>query len=102
MRRVKYSQSFFEEFATLLEQGIDRFGPTVVAAKRKKALDTISGILACYPRRSVDPGLGICAYQVRTTPFVVLYDFDDDELRIHLVIHASADRTSVDLSAIVW
>jgi plasmid stabilization system protein ParE len=102
MRRVRYSRSFFEEFATLLEQGVDRFGPTVVAAKRAALLDTINRVLARHPKRPVDPDLGMCAYQVRKSPFVVLYDYDEDELRVHLVIHASSDRTQVDLSKVVW
>ena len=58
--------------------------------------------LAHYPISQVDPVIGICAYQVRTTPIVVLYDYDDAELRIHMLIHAAADRTQVDLSAVVW
>lgn len=102
MRRIRYSQSFYEEFAILLEQGVDRFGPAVVAAKRARVLDTISNMLARHPRRAVEPVLGICAFQVRTTPFVVLYDYDDDELRVHLVIHVSADRAQVNLSAVIW
>ena len=102
MRSIRYSQSFYEELATLLEQGIDRFGPAVVAQKRADVLGTIKDYLAHHPRRPVDDVLGICAYQVRTVPFVILYDYDDSELRVHLVIHASADRTQVDLGAVVW
>jgi plasmid stabilization system protein ParE len=102
MRRIRYSKSFLDEFANLLEQGVDRFGPTVVAAKRAKVLDTIRNIIARHPKRTVDADLGLCAYQVQTTQFVVLYDYDEDELRIHLVIHASTDRTQADMSAIVW
>ena len=36
---------------------------------------------------------------VAKTPFVLLYD--DAELRIHMIIHASADRTPIDLSRVV-
>ncbi len=46
--------------------------------------------------------LGICAYHVTATPFVLLYDYDDTELRIHLIIHAKADRAQIDLSAVEW
>ncbi len=102
MRSIRYSLSFYDEFASLLEQGIDRFGPAVVAQKRADVLRTILDFLAHYPVRAIDPVLGICAHQVRTVPFVILYDYDDSELRIHLVIHAAADRTLVDLGAVVW
>ncbi len=101
MRNVRLSKSFRDEFARLLAQGV-RFGPRVVADKNRRVVDVIENILAPNPKRPSDPLLGICAYHVAKTPFVVLYDFDDSELRVHLIIHAKADRTLIDLSAVVW
>ena len=72
MRSIRYSQSFFDELATLLEQGVDRFGPAVVAQKRADVLCTIKDFLAHHPVRTIDAVLGICAYQVRTAPFVIV------------------------------
>ena len=102
MRAIRYSQTFFEELAELLEQGVGRFGIRVVAEKRNLVLTTIKNAIAQFPVRPVDPVLGVCCYHVRKTPFVVFYDFDATELRVHLVIHASADRTQVDLMKVVW
>ena len=102
MRTIRLSRSFSDELANLLKQGRPKFGARVVAEKRALVFRAIETTLAQFPIRPVDPILGICAYFVRRTPFVVLYDYDDDELRIHLVIHASADRTQIDLSAVVW
>ena len=31
-----------------------------------------------------------------------IYDFDEDELRIHLIVHGSADRRNIDLKTVVW
>ena len=86
----------------LLDQGIDRVGARVVAQKRALLFDKIKIHLAEFPVRKIDPDIGICAYPVSKTPFVVLYDYDNAELRVHLVIHAHADRTKVDLSKVVW
>ena len=102
MRSIRYSRTFHDELADLLDQAIDRFGATGVAQKRDEVFRTIEGYLAHFPIRSIDPVLGICTCPVKTAPFVLLDDHDDTELRIHLVIHERADRTLVDLSVVVW
>lgn len=102
MRDIRYSRSFYEELAVLLEQGIDRFGVRVVAQKRDAVFKSVSDFLVRYPVRPVDPSVGICTYPVTGTPFVLLYDYDDAELRIHLVIHARADRSRLDLGRVDW
>ena len=101
MRNVRLSKSFRDEFARLLAQGV-RFGPRVVADKNRRVVDAIERVLVTNPKRPIDPLLGICAYHVAKTPFVLLYDYDEHELRVHLVIHAKADRALIDLSTVVW
>ena len=102
MREIRYSRTFYAELAELLEQGIDRFGPKVVAEKRAKVLDTISNFLVHHPVRTADAIIGKCAYHVTGTPFLLIYDYDDAELRIHLVVHASADRKPFDPASVEW
>ena len=102
MRRIRLSRTYQHELEELLEQGIPRFGLAVVEQKRDLVNDTIEQFLARHPRRPVDPVLGIWSYPVTDAPFVLLYDFDDHELRIHLIIHESADRTLIDLATIEW
>ena len=34
--------------------------------------------------------------------FVVLYDFDDSELRVHFIFHEHADLRDVDVAAVEW
>lgn len=102
MRVLRYSKSFHIELAVLLAQGVNRFGHLVVAQKRALVIQTIENALANHPRRPIDPVLGISAYHVHKTPFVLLYDYDDNELRVHLIIHANADRSFIDLSTVVW
>ena len=102
MRSIRLSRSFNEELVALLEQGLPRFGAKVVAEKRALVFRTIQHFLAEYPVRTVDPDIGLCAYPVTTTPFVLIYDYDDSELRIYLIIHGAADRSKIDLTSIAW
>jgi hypothetical protein len=102
MRVVRYSQTFYEELATLLEQGVARFGARVVTRKRDQVFKTITAFLVHFPVRSIVPDFGICSYHVTGTPFVLLYDYDDVELRIHLIIHGSDDRSRINLANVEW
>jgi hypothetical protein len=101
-RRIRLSRTFEIESNLLLQQGIPRFGRGVVEQKRDLIARTIEQFRLRHPVRPIDPVIGICAYPVAKTPFVLLYDYDDAELRIHLIVHASADRTAIDLSSVVW
>lgn len=102
MRRVRFSKTYGNEFEALLSQGLRHFSVKIVQSKRQLVRATIHQFLVRHPARPVDPVLGICAYEVSNTPFVLLYDYDDAELRVHFVIHKSADRTKIDLSKIDW
>ena len=102
MRSIRLSRSFNDELVALLEQGVLRFGTKVVAEKRALVFRTIQHFLAEYPVRTVDPYIGLCTYAVTGTPFVLIYDYDDNELRIHLIIHGAADRTQIDLATFKW
>ena len=100
-RRIRVSKTYQEELEGLLEQGILRFGAEVVEEKRDRVNETI-GYLADYPRRPKDRLLDIWSYQISDVPFVLLHDFDESELHVHLIVHASADRTQIDLSSVEW
>ena len=102
MRTVKTSLTFYDELEKLLDQASPRFGKRVLDQKRALIFQAIEDHILFYPRRPVDPVLGIFAYSVSRTPFVLLYDFDDKELRMHLIIHGKADRTKIDLKSVVW
>ena len=103
MRDVRLSRTFFEQLHTLLEQGYPRFGAAVVAEKRNRVFAFIESYLAYFPsaKRS-DPISHLTAHGVDKTPFVILYDYDDLELRIHFIVHKSADRSKIDLSSAEW
>ena len=103
MRSVRYSKTFTDEFETLLDQGEARFGSTVVDSKKRLVRSTITGHLATFPLTGhIEPAHGLYTYAVRRSPFVLLYDFDDAELRIHMVVHKGADRTTLDPATVEW
>ena len=74
MRTVKISRSFYDELSHLLQQGLPKFGALVVAEKRALVIATIENHLVRFPKRRPDPKLGVCAYPITKTPFVLLYD----------------------------
>jgi plasmid stabilization system protein ParE len=102
MRRIRLSKTYDDELEALLEQGIPGFGVRVVRASRNRVERAIEQTLVQHPRRPIDPQLGVCTYHVSKTPFVLLYDYDDRELRVHLIIHGSMDRAAIDLTKVVW
>lgn len=103
MRQVRRSVSYMDEFRRLLRQGLARFGYLVVEEKGALVDACIEQMLANNPAtRRRDPEIGFYTYPVTGTPFVLVYDFDDSELRIHYIFHASADRSTLDLTDIEW
>lgn len=103
MRSIRYSRTFTDELETLLDQGEPKFGVAVVDSKKQLVRRTITKHLVDYPKTGhLEPEHGLFIYTVRRTPFVLIYDFDDAELRIHMVVHKSADRTTLDPSTVEW
>lgn len=103
MRLLRYSKTFALQLAELLEQGIDRFGPRVIAVKRQAVLDTARNYVAAHPNsRQPDHALGLRRYPVSRTPIVLLYDFDDAEVRNHFIVHHSASLDDLDAKSAQW
>jgi hypothetical protein len=102
MRRVRISKTFIAQLNELVEQGFPRFGTRVVTEKRELVFKTITDYLAQYPRRPQHPILRLCVYPVSKTPFKLLYDFDDAELRVHFIVHKNASLDDLDPTSAVW
>jgi plasmid stabilization system protein ParE len=103
MRRIVRSRTSFEQLQRLLEFGAMKFGARVTAEKLM-ALDwTVETHLAEFPGTGkTEMSNQLYSYAVSRTPFVVLYDFDDLELRVHFIVHARSDRSRIDPSDVVW
>jgi plasmid stabilization system protein ParE len=103
MRTVVFSVTARDQLRNLLAQGIPKFGLRVVAEKRDRVYAVIDNHLAHFPGvKQADRNLGLVVYSVSRTPFSVLYDYDDRELRVHFVIHSRADLSGIDPGAVVW
>ena len=102
MRRIRLSRTFAEELARLCEQGVERFGFATIERSKERVRAAIETRLVHNPVRQPHPVVGLCTYHVDRTPFTLFYDHDDDELRIHIVVHARSDWSRVDLSQIEW
>ena len=102
MRRVRISQTFRDQLDELIAQGFPKFGERVVTEKRNLVLDLINGHLARHPRRPRDSQHGMCVYTVSKTPFVLIYDYDDHELRVLFIFYGSDDLRRLDPSTVEW
>lgn len=103
MRLVRYSATFHDQLRTLLDQGLPLFGAALIAKKRDLLRHSIERHLAQFPRtKRPDPQLNLTVYPVSGTPFIVLYDFDDTELRVHFVFHYHSDLRDLDPSSAQW
>ena len=103
MRRVVRSRTYVTQLKDLLDQGIDRFGIAIVEQKLARIDQTLEIFLARHPRaKPPHPELGVRVYPIKSTPFVVLYDFDDTVLRVHFIFHQNASLDAIDPNAAEW
>lgn len=96
------SRTYDRERDVLLADGSERFGPEVADVKKKRIEHVIERFLLFYPVRSPDPIVELVVYRISKTPFVLVYDYSDTELRIHHIVYARMSRTSVKNLAIEW
>jgi plasmid stabilization system protein ParE len=103
MRRIVRSRTYTRQLQDLIEFGADRFGVLVANDKLAELDRTVRQHLAFFPGTGKrDRRLGLRSHAVSRTPFVVLYDFDDEELRLHFVVHKRADRRRLDPGDVEW
>ena len=103
MRRIRRSITFVEQLERLLEQGIAKFGLGIADEKRHRLEVMIDTYLVRHPRMGLrDDALGLYVYPITNAPFVVIYDFDEDELRLYAVLHQRADRRRFDPTTVQW
>jgi hypothetical protein len=90
-------------FETLLAQGLPRFGFRVISEKQQIVDRVIDTYLAAHPQSGFwDPHRKVCHYPISGTPFTVVYEYDDDELRVLFIVHQRADRRRLDPSDVEW
>jgi len=100
--RVIRSRTYVAQLKTFLAQGTETFGAAVAERTLARIDRTIEQHLARYSKKSIDDGLGLYTYAIGRTPFVLIYDFDEHELRVHFIVPARADRTRIDPKSADW
>ncbi|MGO9486431.1 MAG: hypothetical protein ACLPX9_17950 [Rhodomicrobium sp.] len=103
MRRVRRSRTAVHGLQTLLAQGLPKFGFDVIAGKLQILDRVIDTYLAENPQNGFrDPRYKFYYYPVSGTPFTVVYEYDDAELRVLFIVHQRADRRGLDPAAVEW
>ena len=103
MRRIVYSNTFDRQLADYIEQGELTFGIAVANEKKALVYATIRDTLAINPAiKQPDRSLRLVTYPISRTPFYILYDYDDDELRVHFIYLRGKPLDSIDPTAVEW
>jgi plasmid stabilization system protein ParE len=83
MRAVRYAQFAESSLRALLAQGALKFGVDVADEKRLLLRSCVSTYLAEFPHHGLKTtGQTFRHYPVTDTPFTLVYDYDDAELRV--------------------
>jgi plasmid stabilization system protein ParE len=103
MRAVRYAQSAEASFQILLAQGAEKFGVDVADEKRLLLRACVSSYLATYPHHGLrTPGQTFRHYPVADTPFTVVFEYDDAEVRVLFIVHQRADRRQLNRADVAW
>jgi hypothetical protein len=103
MRTVRYARSAEAAFQILLAQGAAKFSVDVVDEKRLLLRTCVGNYLAEYPHHGLrTPGKTFRHYPVDNTPYTVVFDYDEVELRELFIVHQSADRRRPEVFDVQW
>jgi plasmid stabilization system protein ParE len=102
-RAVKLSKTFNDQLVEQIDYGEQRFGTRVADEKKERVLSTIENLLANNPAiKRPQEALGLVVYPISHTPFFILYDYDEHELRVHFIFRAGASLDDLDPASAVW
>jgi plasmid stabilization system protein ParE len=102
-RAVKLSKTFNDQLVEQIDYGEQKFGKRVAEEKKVRVLGTIETLLANNPAiKRPHPELGLVVYPISRTPFIIVYDYDEDELRVHFIFRAGASLEDLDPSSAEW
>ena len=103
MRGVRLSRTFTSQLTDYMDAGEQTYGISVAAEKRVRVYNTIRTILAASPAiKRRHPELGLVIYPISSTPFFVVYDYDDIELRVLFVYIKGKPLDEIDPTAVEW
>lgn len=103
MRSIRLSKTFDDQLIAYIDEGAQQYGDRVAAEKKALVYQTIERTLAMNPAiKRRNPGLGLVVYPISNTPFFVLYDYDDAELRVHFIFINGKALGNVDPTSVTW
>ena len=103
MRAVRLSLTARLQFQSLLRDGASKFGIDVADAKRTIVETCLRIYLAEYPHHGFRmPRKRLYHFPVTDTPFAVVYDYDDTELRVYFIVHQRADKRRLKARDAIW
>ena len=103
MRSVRLSRTFSDQLTEYIDAGERALGATVANSKKSIVYSTIRNILANNPGiKRPDPTLGLVVYPISKTPFFVVYDYDDTELRVHFIFINGKPLGAIDPKSVEW
>jgi mRNA-degrading endonuclease RelE of RelBE toxin-antitoxin system len=92
-----------ENLAVLLAAGAKHYSQDFLELQRKRVFAAVRSRLLDMPEAyRVDPAIGLRTMQVKHTPFRLAYDFDDTQVRVHVIFHRHANRETIDITSIDW
>ena len=82
-RKVMYSKTFIERLLDFTDRGEQAYGERLAQEKKRLVFRLLDDTIAATPAiKQRHPQLGLVVYPVSHTPFIVIYDFDDEEVRV--------------------
>ena len=104
-RKVAYSKTFIEQLLDVTERGEREYGERLAQEKKKRVFNVLDTTIATTP--AIKPRhakLGLVVYPVTKTPFLVIYDYDNLEVRVvACLLTGAGDRLEdFDPNAVEW
>ena len=102
MRSIRLSKTFDEQLITYIDEGAQKYGDRVAGDKKALVYKTIERLAPNPAVKRRTPKLGLVVYPVSGTPFFLVYDYDDTELRVHFIFITGKSLGTIDPASAEW
>lgn len=102
MRAIRLSKTYYDQLADYLDAGEVKFGRAVAEEKRAKVVQAIRRLAEAPAIKRRHPELGLVIYPVTGTPFFLVYDYDEKELRVLFIFIKGKPTETIDPTDVEW
>ncbi len=82
-RKVRYSKTFVDRLLDYTDLGEIKYGERLAQEKKRLVFALLDDTIALTPAiKRRHSKLGLVVYSISGTPFIVIYDYDDEEIRV--------------------